>query len=333
MKTAAHPHAEQTSAGWGPLWRFVGRRLVLGVVVLGAVSAIVFTATELAPGDAATASLGSEATPEAVAARRAELGLDRPAVVQYADWLGSALTGDLGTSYVSGGSVADLVFPRAVNSLVLAGITLALLVPIAVGLGVWAGLRASGAADRGISLITLTLVSIPEFVTGSVLVLVFAVQLDWLPAVSVIGPGQGVLSNPEILVLPVITLLIGCIAHNTRLVRAGVTQSATSDAVVTARLNGVPERRVVRKYILPAAIPPVIPLLARYTALLVGSALVAETLFGFPGLASVLVQASVGRDVPTVQAVGLLVAALTVLVNLAGDLLGVLVDPLRRLPR
>ncbi|MGW9523378.1 ABC transporter permease [Streptomyces diastaticus] len=328
MRAPAH-----LSGGRGSLWRFLGRRLALGAVVLGAVSVVVFAATGLATGDAASASLGPEATEEAVAARREELGLNRPAVVQYADWLLHAVGGDLGTSYVSGGSVMELVSSRAVNSLVLAGITMALLVPLAVGLGVWAGLRANRAADRSISLATLTLVSVPEFVTGAVLVLVFAVHLGWLPAVSLIGPGEGVLSNPQILVLPVATLLVGCIAHNTRLVRIGVAESTTSDAVVTARLNGVPERRIVLRYILPAALPPVIPLLARYTALLVGSALVAETLFGFPGLASVLVQASVGRDVPTVQAIGLLVAALTVLVNLAGDLLGVLLDPLRRLPR
>ncbi|MYV53275.1 ABC transporter permease [Streptomyces sp. SID3212] len=320
-------------SGQGSLRSLLTRRLLTGVLVLAAVSAIVFVATEAAPGDAAAASLGPDAAPETVAARRAELGLDRTALVRYGDWLLAVLRGDLGTSYVSGTPVSDLVAARVGNSLVLAGVTLALLVPLAVGLGIWAGLRAGGLPDRMISATTLTLLSVPEFVTGTILVLVFAVQLDLLPAVSLLRPGEGLLGNPDILVLPVVTLLVGCLAHNARLVRAGVVEVATGDAVTTARLNGVPEHRLILRYVLPAALPPVIPLLARYLSLLVGGALVAETLFGFPGIASVLVQASAGRDVPTVQAVALLVALVTVLANLLGDVLGTLLDPLRRIPQ
>ncbi|MFI6846253.1 ABC transporter permease [Kitasatospora sp. NBC_00085] len=317
--------------GRGSLRSLLLRRLFTGVLVLLAVSAIVFVATDAAPGDAAAASLGPDADPAQVAARRAELGLDRPALVRYGDWLLTVLHGDLGTSYVSGSPVADLVGDRAGNSLVLAGVTLALLVPLAVGLGVWAGLRSGGLADRLISAATLTLLAVPEFVMGSVLVLVLAVELDLLPAVSLIRPGQGLLSRPEVLVLPVATLLAGCLAHNARLVRSGVVEVAGGDAVATARLNGVPEHRVVLRYVLPAALPPVIPLLARYLSLLVGGALVAETLFGFPGIASVLIQASAGRDVPTVQAVALLIALVTVVANLLGDVLGMALDHSRRI--
>ncbi|GAA2267611.1 MULTISPECIES: ABC transporter permease [Kitasatospora] len=334
--TATHPTATATAtagAGRWTLWRFVLRRLLSGALVLLAVSAIVFAATGAAAGDAASVSLGGEADPAAIAARRAELGLDRPALVRYGGWLLGVLHGDLGRSYVSGTPVADLLCARAGNSLVLAGVTVALLVPVSLGLGVWAGLRAGGLADRVVALVTLSLVSLPEFVTGTVLVLLLAVELDWLPAVSVLGPGQQLADRPQILVLPVVTLLVACVAHNARLVRAGVVAVSAGDAVATARLNGVPEHRVVLRYVLPAAIPPVIPLLARYLSLLVGGALVAETLFGYPGLASMLVQASAGRDVPTVQAAALTVAAVTVLVNLLGDLLGVLVDPLRRMPQ
>ncbi|MFG3353062.1 ABC transporter permease [Streptomyces sp. NPDC048001] len=310
----------------------VARRLLMGLLVLGAVSLIVFTATELAPGDAASAAVGPDAGPAAVEEKRRELGLDRPAPVRYAKWLWGAVRGDFGTSYVSGVPVSEIVAARAGNSMMLALVTLVLLVPLAVGLGVWGGLREGSLTDRALSAGILTMVSIPEFVVGSVLILIFALHLDVLPAVSFLGPGASVLDHPEILVLPVVTLLAGTIAHNARLVRARVVEVVADDAVATARLNGVPEHRVVLRYVLPAALPPVIPLLARYVALLVGGALVVETLFGFPGLASVLVQGSAGRDVPTVQAVALIVAAVTVLVNLLGDLLGIALDPLRRVP-
>ncbi|SCE73579.1 peptide/nickel transport system permease protein [Micromonospora tulbaghiae] len=321
----------------GPLWRVVAvmtaRRLVAGLLVLFAVSVVVFVATEIAPGDAASASLGPDAGPAAIEARRAELGLDRPAPLRYVEWLGGLFRGDLGVSYASGVPVADIVAARAGNSLLLGGLAAVLLLPLAVVLGAWAGLRAGRLADRAVSKSTLTLMSVPEFVTGTLLAVVFAVQLGWLPAVSFLPPGQSPLDRPEILVLPVITLLTVCLAHNTRVVRAGVAQSAVGEAAESARLNGVVERRVVWRYILPAALPPVVPLFARYVTFLLGGALIAETLFGYPGLASALVVASASRDVPVVQAVGLLAAAVTVLVNLAGDVVGTLLDPLRRVPR
>ncbi len=314
------------------LTRLVARRIAAGVLVLLAVSVLVFVATETAPGDAATVSLGPNADAALIAARRTELGLDRPAPLRYLSWLTGAVRGDFGVSYASRTPAADLIAARIGNSLVL-GLTAALLLlPLATGLGTWAGLRAGRSTDHVVSASTLVLVSVPEFVTGTLLVLIFAVGLGWLPAVSFLPPEVGPLDRPLILVLPVVTLLAGCLAHTTRLVRAGVAQASAADAAETARLNGVPESRVVWRYILPAALPPVVPLFARYLTLLLGGALVVETLFGYPGLASALVGAAAARDVPVVQAVALIVAAVTVLVNLAGDLLGVALDPLRRLP-
>jgi peptide/nickel transport system permease protein len=310
----------------------IARRLAAGVLVLIAVTAVVFTATEIAPGDAASVSLGPDADAALLAARRAELGLDRPAPVRYVRWLAGAARGDLGTSYPSRAQVADVVSSRLGNSLALGLTAVFLLLPLATGLGVWAGLRAGGGADRLVSGVTLTLVSIPEFVTGTLLVVVFAVGLRWLPAVSFLPPGVGPLDRPLILVLPVATLLAVCLAHNTRLVRASVAEVSAGDSAEAARLNGVPESRVVRRYILPAALPVVIPLFARYLTVLIGGTVVVEAMFGYPGLASTLIAASIARDVALVQAVALLVAAATVLINLAGDLLGVALDPLRRLP-
>ncbi|MYW18979.1 ABC transporter permease subunit [Streptomyces sp. SID2955] len=309
------------------------RRLGVAAGTLLAASALVFAATQLAPGDAAAARLaGQGASPAQIAELRHDLGLDRPAWERYGDWLWRALHGDLGHSYATGEPVSALITERAGNSLVLGLVAAALLVPSAVGLGLWAGLRAGRSADRVVTTATLALVSLPEFVIGTLLIQVFAVGVGWLPAVSVPPTGQGPLSQPQILVLPVLTLLSVCMAQNVRLVRAGVTQAAASDAVRAARLGGVPEHRVVLRWVLPAALVPAIPVLARYLSYLLGGTLVAETLFGYPGLAATLVNATAGRDAPVVLGVGMLVAAVTVSLNLLADVLATALNPAMRRP-
>lgn len=305
----------------------VARRAGSAVLVLLVVAALVFAATEAAPGDAATVRSGPAADPAAVAALREELGLDRSAPERFVAWLGDLLRGDLGTSFANGRPVGELLGERVAASAVLGGIAVVLLLPLAVGLGVLTGLRPHRRPDRVISSVALALVSVPEFVTGALLALVFAVHLGWLPAVSLLPPGASPLAHPQTLVLPVVTLLAVCLAQNMRLVRAGVAEAARSDAVESARLNGVAERRVVLRHILPVAVVPALPIMARYVSYLLGGALVAETLFGYPGIASALVQAAVNRDAPVVQAVTMLVAALTVGLNLAADALTRLLSP------
>lgn len=306
------------------------RRLGAAAGTLLAASVLVFAATTLAPGDAAAARLGGRAGPEQIAQLRHSLGLDQPAWVRYGHWLWRALHGDLGTSYASGRPVSELIAERAGNSLLLGAVAAALLLPLAIGLGLWAGIRAGRAADRVVSTATLTLVSMPEFVIGTLLVLLFAVGLGWLPPVSVPSAGHGVLTQPQILVLPVLTLLSVSLAQNVRLVRAGVIAATASDAARTARLGGVPEHRVVLRWVLPAAVVPAVPVLARYLAYLLGGTLVAETLFGYPGLAAALVDATAARDVPVVQGVTLLAATVTVTLNLLADLLAAALNPAAR---
>ncbi|MDF2257475.1 ABC transporter permease [Streptantibioticus ferralitis] len=306
------------------------RRLGAAAGTLLAASVLVFAATTLAPGDAAAARLGGRAGPQQIAQLRHSLGLDQPAWVRYGHWLWHALHGDLGTSYASGRPVSALIAERAGNSLLLGATAAALLVPLAIGLGLWAGMRAGRAADRLVSTATLALVSMPEFVIGTLLVLLFAVGLGWLPSVSVPSAGHSVLTQPQILVLPVLTLLSVSLAQNVRLVRAGVIAANASDAARTARLGGVPEHRVVLRWVLPAAVVPAVPVLARYLAYLLGGTLVAETLFGYPGLAAALVDATAARDVPVVQGVTLLVAAVTVTLNLLADLLAAALNPAAR---
>ncbi|MFF2081286.1 ABC transporter permease [Kitasatospora sp. NPDC058162] len=295
-----------------------------------AVSVMVFAATALAPGDAAAARLAGHGGPERIAELRHQLGLDEPLWTRYAHWLWHAVQGDLGTSYTNGEPVARLIAERAGNSLLLGAVTAVLLVPLALGLGLLAGLRAGRAADRTVSAATLTLVSLPEFVTGTLLVLVFAVGLGWLPAVSVPPAGEGVLTQPRLLVLPVVTLLSVSLAQNVRLVRSGVLAATGSDAVLAARLGGVPEHRVVLRWVLPAAVVPAVPVFARYLAYLLGGTLVAETLFGFPGLAAALVNATASRDTPVVLGCALLVASLTIVLNLLADLLARALNPAAR---
>ncbi|WKX69029.1 ABC transporter permease [Streptomyces sp. XD-27] len=306
------------------------RRLFTAAGTLLAVSLLVFAATTLAPGDAATARLAGQASPEQIAELRHSLGLDQPAWERYARWLWHALQGDLGTSYANGEPVSGLITERAGNSLLLGAVAAALLLPLAIGLGLWAGLRAGRAADRAVSTTTLALVSLPEFVTGTLLVLLFAVGLGWLPAVSVPTTGSSPLAQPEILVLPVLTLLSVCLAQNVRLVRSGVIAASASDAAQAARLGGVPEHRVVLRWVLPAAVVPAVPVLARYLAYLLGGTMVAETLFGYPGLAAALVNATAARDAPVVLGVTVVVAAMTVVLNLLADLLAAALNPAAR---
>lgn len=313
-----------TVAGW---WL---RRLGAAAGTFLVASVLVFAATTLAPGDAAAARLGGRAGPEQIAELRHSLGLDQPPWVRYTRWLWHALHGDLGVSYASGRPVSDLIAERAGNSLLLGAVAAALLVPIAIALGLWAGIRAGRAADRVVSTATLALVSMPEFVIGTLLVLLFAVGLGWLPSVSVPSSGRSMLTQPQILVLPVLTLVSVCLAQNVRLVRAGVLVATGSDAARTARLGGVPEHRVVLRWVLPAAVVPAVPVLARYLAYLLGGTLVAETLFGYPGLAAALVDATAARDVPVVQGVTLVVAAVTITLNLVADLLATALNPAAR---
>lgn len=305
----------------------VVRRLLGSLVVLLVVTVGVFAATALAAGDAASARLGPTADPVAVAALRTELGLDRPPAHRYLAWLAATARGDLGASLISGRPVTALIADRLGNSVILAAVAAAVLVPTALLLGTWAGHRPRRRPDRVVSAASVVLLALPEFVVGAALVSVFAVGLGWLPAVSYLPDGSGPLTQPSVLVLPVAALTLASLAPTVRLVRAGVAVASAADAAATARLNGVPETRVVRCYVLPAALPTALPMLARTLTYLLGGALVVETLFGYPGLASAMVEAVNHRDVPVVQALALLAAAVTVAVNLCADLVARVLDP------
>lgn len=315
-----------------PLLAFVARRVAAAVVTLFVVSILVFAGTEILPGDAASAILGRNASPENVAEVRALMGLDRPAYERYFDWLGGLLQGDLGNSaagYAQGGELAiwDDVKGKIGNSFVLAGITALVMIPLALLLGVVAALRAGRPADHTISVGSLAIISLPEFVIGSLLILVFFAWLDVLPPISLIPPGASPLAEPSRLVLPVLTLLGVTTAASVRMVRAGMVEVLRTNYVQMARLNGFRERLVIWRYAFRNALAPSVQVFAQNLQFLIGGIIVTEFLFAYPGLGKELVEAVNIRDVREVQSLAILIAAVYVAINLIADLIVVVLVP------
>jgi peptide/nickel transport system permease protein len=309
-------------------------RLGAAVLTLLAVSLVVFGGTEALPGDAATAVLGREATPDTVAKLRNDFGLDRPVTTRYVEWLKGFAQGDLGRSVPSGDSVATLISDPVRNTAVLGLATLLLLIPLVLLLGVVTAVRRDGALDLLSSGATLGLIAVPEFVTGSLLVVVFSAWLGWLPAVSLIDSSQSLFSQRSALVLPVATLLVASVAQGVRMVRACMIDVLRSDFIEALRLKGVPERDVLLRHALPNALGPTIQVLALTIAWLTGGVVVVEAVFQFNGVGLALTGAVSSRDVPTVQAIAMLIAAVYVALNLASDIATALLNPrLRRRQR
>jgi peptide/nickel transport system permease protein len=317
-----------------PMLSFAARRLAVGALLLVVVSVLIFLATNLLPGDVAATTLGRDATPEAKAALRAELGLDRPLPAQYGDWASGVLRGDLGTSPVLHRPVADVARARLENTLLLGVLTLAVLAPLALVLGLLSGMRAGRPLDHGISIFSLGIVSVPEFVLGTVLILLLGgALLDAFPPVSLVAPGESPLARPEILVLPVATLVLAGLGYMVRMIRAGVAEVVESPYVEMARLNGVSSRRVMLQHVLPNALAPSVQALALTIQWLIGGVVVIETLFAYPGIGQALVSAVVNRDLAFVQSVVLLIAALYIVINILADLAVVLLIPKLRTAR
>jgi peptide/nickel transport system permease protein len=320
-----------------PLVSFVVRRLGAAVLTLVVVSILLFAGTNILPGDVASAVLGRDSTPAGLAAIRKELHLNRPAPARYFDWLSGFVRGDLGDSVasqaVSGqpAPISSLIGERVKNTVVLALSTVLLLVPLSLALGVFAATRAGKTSDHVLTTLSLGAISLPEFVTGTLLILLVAEWLGLLPGVSLIPIGDTVFSHPSILVLPVLTLLAASLAQTIRMVRAGMLEVLRSDYVEWARLCGHRERDVVLRYALRNALGPTVQVIALNVQWLVGGIVVTEYVFGYPGIGQALVQAVSARDVPYVLSVGMLIAVVYISLNVVADLLVVLLVPkLRR---
>jgi peptide/nickel transport system permease protein len=309
-----------------PLAAFCVRRLAIGVVLLALVSVLVFGATQILPGDAASAILGRSATPAQKEIYRKQLGLDKPLPEQYWRWVSHVARGDLGTSVANGVPVTSFISARAGKSLVLALAALLVLLPVSLTLGIVSGIKRDRPIDHAISVTSLALIALPEFVTGTLLIAFIAVTLKWLPPTSIIESG-GVLSNPRLLVLPVLTLCITATPYVVRMVRAGVSEAMGADYVQMARLSGIPERRIIMRHALRNALAPTVQVLALTMQYLIGGIVIVETVFAYPGLGQGLVQAVVARDIPTVQGVAILLAAVYIVINIVADVVVVLLIP------
>jgi peptide/nickel transport system permease protein len=304
------------------------RRLGLGLLTLWLVSLVVFAAVLALPGDAATAILGKEATPDRLAALRDQLHLNDSVVSQYVQWLGGLLTGDLGTSAATQEPVSDLLSARAGNSVFLVLVASLVAIPLSLLIGVWTAMRRDRAADHITSTVTLVLAALPEFVIGIALVLLFATDVfHVLPAVSLLPPGTHAWEDLEVVVLPAATLVLAVTPYISRIMRGSMVEVLESEYVTMARLKGLPERTVIWRHAVPNAIVPAIQVTALQLAWMAGGVVVVEFVFQYPGIGAALVDAVALRDMPVVQTVTMLAAGIYVGLNLLADIATILVTP------
>ncbi|MCX5415833.1 ABC transporter permease [Streptomyces sp. NBC_00059] len=298
---------------------WIARRLLLGVAQTAAVVLLVFALTEALPGDAAVAFAGDQPDPQRIEAVREAMGLDRPAHERLAEWVTGLLHGDLGTSLTSGRPVSGFLADGFGPTLLLATVTVLLLVPVGVGLGVLAARHEGRFTDRLISSATLGVYAVPEFALGVLLVSVFALRLGWLPPTAV-GYGDGLLAHPAVLVLPVLVLLARPVCSLARLVRAGMIEALATPYAAQARRYEIPGARIRYGHALPNALAPATQQLARTIDWLLCGVVVVEALYVIPGLGTVLMNAVADRDIPVVQGLAVVFGLATVVLNLGADL-------------
>lgn len=307
------------------------RRLFFFFVTLLFTSLLIFTITRLLPGDIPSVILGREAAPAAKENLRRELGLDLPIPEQYGNWLAKFVQGDWGNSYSLKTPLRPVVMQRLGNSLRLALIALLFSVPPAIALGVVAGLNENKWPDTVISLVTLVLVGLPEFVTAIILINFLALRLKLFPAVSTVDPDATFLEALPSLIMPAITAATVLLAYIARLTRVGVVTEMKKNYVRTATLKGLPYRTIVVKHVLRNALLPTITVIAISLGWLIGGLVVIENVFSYPGLGRLLTYAITGRDLPLIQAITMITVTVYILTNLAADLLYSYLNPRIRL--
>jgi peptide/nickel transport system permease protein len=312
----------------GGIAGFILRRLLLGLLVLFLVSVVVFAATQALPGDPARAILGRTATPASLQALREQLHLNEPLVTQYVNWITGLLHGDLGTSLAARIPVSELLSGRLLNSAFLVLCAGLISIPLSVAIGAYAALRRDRTFDVASSVIALLLAALPEFVVGVTLVVLLATTVAHvLPAISLIAPGTPPWSQPKALILPTLTLIIAVSPYVARIMRASMVEVLESDYVEMARLKGLPESLVIRRHALPNALGPTFQVIAINLAYLAGGVIVVEYVFNYAGIGGALRDAVSNRDLPVVQTLAMLIAALYVVLNLLADIATILVTP------
>ncbi len=317
----------------GDVVNIVLKRLGLGLVTLLVISIIIFGAVELLPGDIAEAVLGQGATEENVAAMREQLGLNRPAIVRYFDWLKGAVVGDFGSSLISQTRVAESIGPRFMNTLFLALYAAVIAVPVAIILGVLVALFRNSIFDRVANVATLTSISSPEFFLGYILILYFAVTTGAFPAIAKLSPDMSLAEKLHRTFLPALTMVLVVVAHMMRMTRAAIINLLASPYIEMARLKGVPAWKVIVRHALPNAWAPIINVVALNLAYLITGVVLVEVVFVYPGIGQLLVDSVTKRDFPVVQACCLIFAATFILLNLAADVGAILTNPRLRHPK
>ncbi len=316
-----------------PIAAMIFKRIGLGVVTLFVVSAVVFFAIYLLPGDLAEELLGQARTPETVANLRADLGLDRPATERYAQWLGGALQGDFGKSLANGRPISELVGGRLINTLLLATMAAVVCIPFSLGLGILAALYRDRVLDRGINVVALTAISLPEFFVAYILIFFLTVKTGWLPSLATVSPDTPFPERLEKSILPILTLTLAVSAHVMRLTRAAIVNLLASPYIEMARIKGVRPWRVVVQHALPNALAPIVNVVVLNLAYLIVGVVVVEVVFTYPGLGQLMVDSVSKRDVPVVQATCMIFASTYITLNLVADVLTILCDPRQLHPR
>ena len=311
--------------------RLIATRFALGILTLLAVSALIFVCTQILPGDVASAVLGQSATPEALKVFRAELGLDKPAYVRYLTWLLGVLHGDFGKALTNGLVISDQLAPRFANTLFLAAYSAIIAVPLAVGLGILSAIREGRLTDRLANILTLIAISVPEFFVAYILIIVFAIQLAWFPSLATVDSSMGLGERIYTAFLPALTLTLVVMAHMLRMTRNSVLSIMSTPYIEMAFLKGLTRGRVVSRHALPNALGPIVSVVALNLAYLVVGVVVVENVFVYPGVGQYMVDAVAKRDVPVIQACGLVFAGVFVTLNTLADMLAILANPrLRR---
>ena len=309
------------------IFRMILSRLALAFVTLLAVSIIIFWTAEILPGDIAARVLGREATAEAKAAFRERLNLDRPVAERYLIWLSGAVRGDFGKALSSQRDISDVVIPRLKNTLFLATYAFVLYVPVTVLLSILAAVHRERFWDGVVSSVTLVGLSLPEFVVGTALIYIFAVNLHLFPVMSLIQTSESFLESIYLTTLPAITLMIAMAVYSIRMLRDNLIEVLDSEYVRMATLKGMPRKQVVSSHALPNSLVPALNTMALNIAYSIGGVVIVEQVFVYPGLGTLLVEAIFIRDAPVIEAVALIVSSFYIFANLFADVMGILLNP------
>ncbi|MGG6895030.1 MULTISPECIES: ABC transporter permease [Rhizobium] len=302
-------------------------RLFIAIITLLIVSFAVFFATSMLPGDTASILLGQAATPEAVAGLRKAMHLDEPAILRFMAWLLGLVKGDLGTSYANNMPVAQLIGGRLVATLELAAITTLVSVPLALLLGITSAMLRGSYYDRIVTIISIGVISVPEFMVATLAVLVFAVYLRWLPALSSINEAHTFFDLLKIYAMPVITLTFVISAQMIRMTRAALIETLKTPYVEMALLKGASRGRMVFMHALPNALGPIVNAIALSLSYLVGGVIIVETIFNYPGVAKLMVDAVATRDLPLIQSCAMIFCLGYLLLITAADIVAILSNP------